>query len=107
MLAEELVGCSSYESFGPEEYVNHGNSFERRLRSFYKKSVIDVTGGRVCVNLAEFNRVILEYSQKRLVDVAFEFSYGHEHDEDKNEDKDFTSRAEEYLSQYGDVIPIL
>lgn len=72
------------------------------MRNHYKKRVIDVTGGRVCVNLAELNRVILEYSQRELVEVAFEFGYGRaDYDSDV---EDFTSRSSEYLMQYGMLV---
>lgn len=72
------------------------------MRNHYKERVIDVTEDRVCVNLAELNRVILEYSQRKLVEVAFEFGYGRaDYDSD---DEDFISRSSEHLKQYGMLI---
>lgn len=102
LTGDSISSSSSTLSSREHRRRNHDRAFVKRMRNHYKKRVIDVTGGRVCVNLAELNRVILEYSQRELVEVAFEFGYGRaDYDSDV---EDFTSRSSEYLMQYGMLV---
>ena len=77
-------------------------SFAEHLRLVYKESIVDVSKGRVRVNLAQLHQVVLECAQERLVHAAFEFSYSL----DDHELDEFTSNTAELLNQYGNVITI-
>lgn len=81
----------------------HSQSFVEHLRVVYDDSVVDVTRGRVRVNFAQLNRVVLECAQKSLVDAAFDFTYDLEDDDLEF----FATRTEKLLSEYGDVTLIL
>ncbi|KAH8775323.1 hypothetical protein F5883DRAFT_701443 [Diaporthe sp. PMI_573] len=58
--------------------------------------VVDVSSGRVRVNFAQLNRVVLERAQDRLVDAAFDFAYRL----DDGDIDDFATSSEKLLSEY-------
>lgn len=81
-------------------------SFFERLRSLYKDSIVNVKGNRIRLNVAEFNRVTLECSQKRLVDLIFKFVHEIEFDNaDESEVQEFTDEAEQCIEDYGKFHP--
>lgn len=99
-LAGGQLGRPSFQA--TDDSLPH-RSFVDHLRAAYKDSIVDVARGRVRVNFAQLNRVVLECAQKRLVDSAFEFTY-----DLRDADLEmFTTRTDMLLAVYGDVALIL
>lgn len=76
------------------------------LRVAYKESIIVTRDtDNIRVNLSELSRVVLECMERRLVDAAFNFSYGRFDDEASMER--FSKKTGKCLSDYGMTALIL
>lgn len=104
LTAEDVLEGPVHGSSSPARVQNLGKSFIEHLRHVYKTSVIDVSRGRVRVNFAQLNRVVLECAQKRLVGAVLDFAY---RIDDDDEFECFASETEELLSEYGDLLPVI